>query len=116
MERNCLEHNFGKDSFKVPEGYFEGLTASVMSSLPDTANTVVTHKHRRSVFLYPAICAACVCGLLFGAWMYVRNNFSGSELVMTDSAADNNESMVDQVADYAMLDKHDFYTYIDTDY
>lgn len=34
-ERNNLEHLKGKNPFSVPEGYLEGLTSHIMSSLPE---------------------------------------------------------------------------------
>ena len=34
-ERNNLDHFKGKNPFTVPEGYMEGLTANIMSRLPE---------------------------------------------------------------------------------
>lgn len=34
-ERNNLDHFKGKNPFTVPEGYMEGLTANIMSQLPE---------------------------------------------------------------------------------
>ncbi|MDR2233825.1 MAG: hypothetical protein LBE56_12005 [Tannerella sp.] len=64
VKQNQLDDLKGKNPFKAPNGYFEGLTAQIMSQIPDdtTQNTkVISMNDKMRPWLF--IAAACA-GLL----------------------------------------------------
>lgn len=92
-EENNLDHLKGKNPFKVPEGYMEGLTNQIMSQLPDKpeeAEKRITRMERIRPWLYMAAVFAGM-GLFFKAIVgpipSSENNLSDSLLVHTEVPA-----------------------------
>lgn len=96
--------------FKVPEGYFEQLTNSVMDSLP-TEQTPHRGKLRHlRPWLYAAACSAL---LIVGITSLYKNNDANNQSHNEKMAvSSNNDSYFDDAADYAMVDNHDIYAYL----
>lgn len=114
-----LDHLKGKNPFKVPEGYMEGLTSQIMSQLPEkpvqTAKTV-TMMERVRPWLYMA---AVFAGLLLFFRAIVAVTGSGdmgtndSLLVHTDIPADNRNTLFqDDVYD----ENEEYLEYIENQY
>ena len=122
-EEMYIQEKVGKrNPFRVPEGYFENLTAQVMQSLPEQPK-----RRAKSIFMRPVFyAAASVCALMVvgAAWMWRP----ASDATSADAASvhanvssqplqqDASEIYFDEAADYMMLDNHDIYAYLAESY
>ena len=115
-EEMYIQEKVGKrNPFRVPEGYFEGLTDQVMINLPEQPK-----RRAKSVFMRPVFyAAASVCALLIAgaAWMMRPSQEMSTAAVQAQAVAqpqqtDNSEAYFDEAADYMMLDNHEIYTYL----
>ena len=99
-EEKYIEEKVGKrNPFRVPEGYFDNLTAQIMESLPEQKPKAKTVWLRKPMYY----AAACVCALLISAtaWLDPMQAHAVQQDV-TDEA-------FDEAADYMMLDNHEIY-------
>lgn len=109
-----LEERFGHETgFKVPDGYFEGLTESVMKQLPDCEATL----HRKTAaWLKPMLAAAaCLALVIVMAATVFAPSYKQSEqqkVVAHSTQAETHEDALDATADYIMIDRDDIYSYI----
>ena len=123
-----------RNPFRVPEGYFEQLTEQVMQQLPDREQTVakqldiahqpVSQPRARKVqlrpWLYAAACTALA--LMLGvSYYFMQSPATSSESApvaaatpATYVAPDN--SYIDEVADYVMLDNAEIYACLSENY
>lgn len=100
QEEQYLKESVGhKQCFKVPEGYFDQLTAQVMQQLPEQQQA---HRVHLRPWLYAAACSVAV--LLMGVTYYFHEQSSD------EAVADS--SYYEEVADYAMIDNVDIYACI----
>ena len=100
QEEQYLKESVGhKHCFKVPEGYFDQLTAQVMQQLPEQQQARRVHLRP---CLYAAACSVAV--LLIGVTYYFHEQSSD------EAVADS--SYYEEVADYAMIDNVDIYACI----
>jgi len=101
----------GKTPFKVPEGYFEQLSQSVMSRLPEHQ---VAKKPTLFVRLRPVLyAAACLMAVIFSVTLYL-NTSEGDQadsVIAKESSISNSmsESYVEDAVDYVMADNNDIY-------
>ena len=117
-EEMYIQEKVGKrNPFRVPEGYFDGLTDQIMKTLPDQPK-----RRAKSVFMRPVFYAvACVSALLIAGatWMW-HSSEEASETVVQAKAIvsqpqqqnSSEEGYFDDAADYMMLDNHDIYAYL----
>lgn len=117
-DEDILRERFGnKNPFTVPEGFFDSFAEKMMQQLPETecAKPVVGEK-RPSIIkrLRPYAIAASLTLLLVSAAtiLYNRQNEQPAQLAATPTAQQSQEYTIDQIADYAMLDNQDFYSYL----
>ena len=120
-EEMYIQEKVGKrNPFRVPEGYFDNLTAQVMQNLPEQPK-----RRAKSVFMRPVFYAvASVCALLVAgaAWMWHPSaEVSSAEPVQAKAVAqpqqqDNADGYFDEAADYMMLDNHEIYAYLAESY
>ena len=117
-DEDILRERFGnKNPFTVPEGFFDSFAEKMMQQLPETecAKPVVDEK-RPSIIkrLRPYAIAASLTLLLVSAAtiLYNRPNEQPAQLAATPTAQQSQEYTIDQIADYAMLDNQDFYSYL----
>ena len=89
--------------FKVPDGYFETLAETAMSSLPEE------HHRRRRLWRYAA--AACFLAALTTTILFFGNGITEEQQV-----AQSKEMDIEQVADYVMIDNHDIYACLFDEY
>lgn len=95
-ERNNLERLKGKNPFSVPEGYLEGLTTQIMSSLPEKPHKEIPLRvsliERVRPWLYMAAVFAGL-GLFFKAILTIlpvgESTASDTLLVKTEISADS---------------------------
>ena len=97
VEEKHLKEIVGKrNAFRVPDGYFEQLTAEVMQRLPEQQKARTTMLRP---WLYAAACT--VAAVLMGVTYYWHQDSAD------DMMADGN--YYEEVADYAMIDNIDIY-------
>lgn len=104
-----------KQPFKVPEGYFDSLSKRITETLPacEVSLTAGCASRRRRLRLLA--CAACICGVLCIGPAYYVSRDAGVVADASDSKAqclNNDDTYIEEVADYAMLDNQDLYSYL----
>ena len=114
-EEMYIQEKVGKrNPFRVPEGYFDNLTAQVMQNLPEQPQ-----RRAKSIFMRPVFyAAASVCALLIAgaAWMW-KSKTDMSSVTSAQAKVENrlqqseNEEYMDEAADDMMLDNHEIYAY-----
>ncbi len=141
-EEQYIHERLGrKNPFRVPEGYFDSLTAEVMSRLPET-NVQQQLQQEASLSGAQAECqdmkqnnqpskgllvrirpwlyaAACLFVALLTATVYFISPTAVEQQVAitaTPAAATTQESYVDEVADYVMADNIDIYACLSGEY
>ena len=118
-EEKEIQERFGrKNSFRVPEGYFDQLTDRVMAQLPEREQQAVevSLSSRRPKsrlvalrpWLYAAACtvAVVVMGLTF------HHSHEPAEEQPLASTTNTESQYIDEAADYAMLDNAEIYAYL----
>lgn len=120
-EEMYIQEKVGKrNPFRVPEGYFDNLTAQVMQNLPEQPK-----RRAKSVFMRPVFyAAASVCALLVAgaAWMWhPAAEVSSAEPVQAKTVSqpqqqENADGYFEEAADYMMLDNHEIYAYLAESY
>lgn len=96
-----------KNPFKVPEGYFEQLTTKVISNLPEQPIQQKTTLIKR---LRPWISiAACICIAIFSITLYFNHKEEQMDTLALQQNDEANDTYIDEITDYAMLDNEDIY-------
>lgn len=115
-EEMYIQEKVGKrNPFRVPEGYFDNLTAQVMQNLPEQPK-----RRTKSVFMRPVFyAAASVCALLVAGavWMWQANGETSTDTVQAQAVVQPQQQEVsgeymDEAVDYMMLDNHEIYAYL----
>lgn len=120
-EEVLLHNRVGRPaSFKVPDGYFEGLAFRVMDSIPENDTRVIAMRPSfwaRLPFrkIAAAISAAVVLGA--GGWYALGHaSADAGKMAHTQRVAEQEENVLsseygtfDQMADYAMIDNETIY-------
>lgn len=108
-----------KEHFKVPEGYFDNLTAQIMANIPEQekAEPTITVTGRKSRMSYYAACAASIAAsLLILVVATISHQKAQDDTHMAETVTGNSVEQyaytVDEAADYAMLDNQDIYEMI----
>ena len=96
-----------QNPFRVPEGYFDGLTEQVMWSLPER------RQRAKSVWMRPVFyVAASVCALLISGAAYLFLSGVGQQdslQAQVPAMQESSDVSFDEAADYMMLDNQDIY-------
>ena len=116
-EEMYIQEKVGKrNPFRVPEVYFDNLTAQVMQNLPEQPK-----RRAKSVFMRPVFyAAASVCALLVAgaAWMWrpaadgTSTDTVQAQAVVQPQQQDASCEYMDEAVDYMMLDNHEIYAYL----
>lgn len=95
-----------RNTFKVPEGYFENLQERVMNNIPEQSHA--EHNQRAHVIVMHRLrwAAAVACFAVFGVTAYLHYTEQESNETASVSTASNE---IIEVADYAMLNNQDVY-------
>ena len=99
--------------FTLPSDYFETLPQRLSANLPCEDHSVAAvspwHRHRAAI-----AAAACVCFMVLGAAEFFLSKESKRSVVASHSQAHEyvNESSMECVADYTMLDNEDIYALV----
>lgn len=114
-EQEYLNSLIGKENhFKVPDGYFDRLTAEIMDKLPEQAATPTeaTGSKVKTVIMRPWLAAASIAAVIaISATLYFSHSTSATDDPMAQTAAVTTESdsYFDDAADYMMIDHKDIY-------
>lgn len=118
-EERYLRDTFGRRApFAVPDGYFDDLAQRLTAGLPPLTEPapqpVTTARRGRAVMrvLRPLAAAACLCGIIGGAALYLAKSTATEALAIDMSQCYTSDYSTEQLADYAMLSKEDFYLYM----
>lgn len=102
----------GKNPFRVPDGYFDNLTASVMQQLPESPRQSLVVRMRP--WLYAA---ACFVAVLFTAAVYLYSpDDAANRPVATNTNVAVSDSYIDEAADFVMADNNDIYACLTSEY
>ncbi len=111
-EEKYLKSRMGeKNPFRVPEGYFDSLTAQVMERLPEEAGgKVVVMRPTLVERLRPVFyVAACLLIAVLSFAVYFDQSEAVGDQPMVAEQSMTGEQYFDEVADYAMVDNYDIY-------
>lgn len=118
-EERYLQEKFGRQApFTVPEGYFDDFATRIMDKLPQQQvqqqRTAVKKSPYRTIMrvLRPIAVAACLCGVVGGAVIYIARSTATESQAIDMSQYFTQDYQMEQMADYAMLSKEDFYLYM----
>ncbi len=107
-----------RQPFKVPEGYFENLTANVMAHIDETeqnsqkAKTVELKPKSRKYWGWISAVAACaLIAILFATTTTTGTDHQQqiAQAIATEQYDDNYE---EDMLEYAMVDNSDIYSYL----
>ena len=102
-----------KNPFRVPEGYFDSFAAEMMQKLPEQAEQP---RQGLLVRMRPWMyAAACMVVAIFTATLYFVNDKSTVQQVPA-AVATTNDTYVEDVADYVMVDNLDIYNLLASEY
>lgn len=111
-----IRNQFGAENhFQVPEGYFDNLAASVMQHIPDGQAKIVKMqtpswlRHIVAISAAAASVAAAVC-LVFA--LESNPAHSPSHLAAQNATMQQDNSNIDAMVNYTMLDNDDMYAYM----
>ena len=106
-ENDSIEKIIGKENpFKVPEGYFEGLTDSIMQNI----NRHEARRKNRILKVYRIAAAAIIIGIVAAGGVFF--NMHNDKEMMAEKQA----QIMDQALDYAMISNDEIYHYLAEEY
>ena len=110
-----------ENPFRVPEGYFDRLTADVMARLPErqSENPVENKPALRVQLRRSWLAAASVAVVaLVGTLVYFNrlNPADTADKQVAAMSAPVSDSYIDEAADYLMMDHQDIYACLTSDY
>ncbi len=108
-----------ENHFRVPEGYFDKLTADVMARLPERETVVELKPAAKRVFLRPLLAAASVAlvaAIAVGVYFNRSAKPAEDEEQMAAVSTVMPDSYIDDAADYMMMDHQDIYACLTSDY
>ncbi len=98
-----------RNPFRVPEGYFDSLTAEVMEKLPEEPRKGILVRLRPWMYA-----AACLVAVLFTATLYLMSPEVPGQMATAETTT--TDTYVEDVADYVMADNNDIYACLAGDY
>ena len=98
-----------RNPFRVPEGYFDSLTAEVMEKLPEEPRKGILVRLRPWMYA-----AACLVAVLFTATLYLMYPEAPGQMATAETTT--TDTYVEDVADYVMADNNDIYACLAGDY
>lgn len=109
-EEDIVVKRFVNDKcFKVPDGYFEGLSEKIMSNIPDTNANRGFNIHK---ILKPVLYAACIVFAVF----CISNLFDKNNDKIDEASIAQSDAYSEAIMDYAMMDNLDIYSCLASEY
>ena len=121
-EQEYINNLIGKENhFKVPDGYFDRLTAEIMEKLPGQESCTGTNFSRKNTVMRPWLAAASIAAVIaISATLYFNRNSAATEgpvaQTATAAATADNDSYIEEAADYMMIDHGDIYACLSSEY
>jgi hypothetical protein len=113
-EEIFITEKFGQSNpFRVPEGYFDQLSAQVMSKLPERKQKARIVSLRPFLYAAASIALVLVMGV---AYFFQKDNEVQPLANNTTTATTYENSYIDDAADYAMLDNVEIYACLSDNY
>lgn len=118
-EEEYLKNRMGRENpFRVPEGYFDSLTARVMSSLPESESKVVPIRRSLTSRLRPLLYMAASLFIAIAGFTIYKlapepDGRQGQAVVAQESASQRD--YFEEAADYAMVDNIEIYACLTTE-
>ena len=110
-----------ENPFRVPEGYFDRLTADVMARLPERQSenpkeekTARRIQLRRSWLAAASVAVVAIVGTL--VYFNRLNPADTADKQVAAVAAPVSDSYIDEAADYLMMDHQDIYACLTSEY
>lgn len=111
-----IRNQFGAENhFQVPEGYFDNLAASVMQHIPDDQAKIVkmqTPAWRRHIVAISAAAASVAAAVCLVFVLESNPAHSPSHLAAQHTTMQQDNSNIDAMVNYTMLDNDDMYAYL----
>lgn len=111
-----IRNQFGAENhFQVPEGYFDNLAASVMQHIPDDQAKIVkiqTPAWRRHIVAISAAAASVAAAVCLVFVLESNPAHSPSHLAAQHTTMQQDNSNIDAMVNYTMLDNDDMYAYM----
>jgi len=104
-----------KNPFRVPEGYFDNLTAEVMKNLPQQEAVQQPQQSKLVKWKPWMYAAACMLVAVFTATIYFFAPDTANQHV-ADATPTASDDYVEEVADYVMADNIDIYACLASEY
>jgi hypothetical protein len=111
-----------ENPFRVPEGYFDQLTADVMARLPErqSESPMVSVPARRVQLRHSWLAAASIAVVALVGTLVYFNRLNPADTadkqVAAVSSATVSDSYIDEAADYLMMDHQDIYACLTSEY
>lgn len=109
-----LKEKYGNQNpFIIPKGYFEEFEKSMMSRIPMHESKRCKEKKLRPLLAW----ASCIAAIFIGCIAYLNipiNEIHNIETISANSRSNvsNENTIIDEFTDYAMLNNDDIYSYI----
>lgn len=125
-EEKYIEKQFGKaNSFKVPNGYFEGFSSKIMDKLTSEAQTDVKPlspiSARKSFWIRYRLAigsvAAGICITVLSLGAYIHKADTGHpkqsvQQIQMATSLQHSDNNIDEFVNYTMMDTEDMYAYM----
>ncbi len=108
LEENYILERAGRENhFRVPEGYFEQLPQRVVSQLPERSSKSRLVSLRLWHYAAACVVAVFVMGVTF---LFLKDSEAQKvQVAKTTINVMNDNSYIDEAADYAMIDNVEIY-------
>jgi hypothetical protein len=103
-----------KNPFKVPEGYFDNLSAEIMKSLPEQEQSRKAMTANWRPWRYAA--AALLVAAITATAYFLAPEQGGTEATVANTSTIAADNYYEDVADYVMADNMDIYACLANDY
>ena len=120
-EKWVRSHYVNGNPFSVPEGFFENLSDSIMGILPEQKTHVVSmdnNSWKKKIAAAVAVAASVAVviseSLTGGFSLGTAKLAQGGSVDDSEQAFSTEYTVVDEMANYAMLDNVDMYAYVAT--
>lgn len=111
-----IRNQFGTENhFQVPEGYFDNLAASVMQHIPDDQAKIIkmqTPAWRRHIVAISAAAASVAAAVCLVFALESNPAHSPGHLAAQHTTMQQDNSNIDAMVNYTMLDNDDMYAYM----
>lgn len=107
-EEEYIREKMGtRNPFTVPDGYFDRLSEQVICKIQTDGNRQTSMVRHLRPLLYAAACIALAVAI--GAVMHTETQGEAMLMAQQQETAAYNDTYLDEMADYAMIDNDEIY-------